>query len=114
LTPVEALHACAHPQADLERLPDILLGVSPAELARMQRALASVWHRFLWSSLPMFQDVMAHAYASHAASSDSAAAPNATAAALLPSAVFRDPSEDDVFATIMQWLGARTLPSLMA
>lgn len=49
-------------QADLARLPQILLGVSDAELAAMQRALAHVWHRFLYSSLPIFRGIMQGAY----------------------------------------------------
>ena len=63
--------ARAAAQADLAQLPQALLSISRAELAAMQRALAHVWHRFLYSSLPIFRGIMQDAYdAAHAAVPD--------------------------------------------
>ena len=39
-------------EADVARLPEILLAIPPARVARMQRALAGVWRRFAWLSHP--------------------------------------------------------------
>lgn len=36
------------PQADMERVPDILLAVPPARVAELQRGLAKVWRRWGW------------------------------------------------------------------
>ena len=88
-------------QADLAQLPQILLAVSDAQLAAMQRALATVWHRFMWSSIPIFSDIIQDAY------SNNRNAPGNVSEALLAPRAFRDPAEDDAFATIMQWLAAK-------
>ena len=42
-------------QADLERLPEILLAVSPSEVLALQVGLSHVWHRFVYSTLPLYQ-----------------------------------------------------------
>jgi hypothetical protein len=40
------------PEADVERLPEILAAIPPARVRRMQRAAAAVWRRFAWLSHP--------------------------------------------------------------
>lgn len=83
-------------QADVEQLPQILLAVSDAQLEAMQRALRSVWQRFMWSSLPIFRDIVGGICELNAVRA------NASAASL--GAGCSDAAQDDAFATVMQWL----------
>ena len=39
-------------EADIERLPEILLAIPPARVRQMQRMIANVWRRFAWLSHP--------------------------------------------------------------
>ena len=79
-------------QADVERLPQILLAVPKARLEAMQRALRTVWQRFMWSSLPIFRGIVRDLYQSTAPHDPSG------------EACCDDPARDDAFATVMQWL----------
>ncbi|BDA44351.1 probable glucuronosyltransferase [Coccomyxa sp. Obi] len=83
-------------EADMERLPQILLAVSDTQLQAMQRSLKSVWHRFMWSSLPIFNGIVRIACELNAVRA------NASAASL--GAGCGDSGQDDAFATVMQWL----------
>lgn len=79
-------------QADIERLPQILLAVPKARLKAMQRALRTVWQRFMWSSLPIFRGIVRDLYQSTAPHDPPG------------EACCDDPARDDAFATVMQWL----------
>ena len=74
-------------QADVERVPEILLSVTPERLHAMQQNLALVWHRFLWAS------------------------PRAVAQQLrqsMPDSKSLDGiMQDDALSTLMQWLYSR-------
>ena len=71
-------------QADLGRVPEILLSVTPERLHAMQQNLALVWHRFLWASPP--------AVAQHLRT-------------FMPDGQKLDNiMQDDALSTLMQWL----------
>ncbi len=83
-------------EKDCHLLPEVLLAVTPERFKAMQLAVSKVWHRFVYSSLPMFQR-------------DIKAARNKTTLIEEPLSLPHqkldgDPAEDDAFATIMQWL----------
>ena len=42
-------------QANLEQLPDLLLSYSETEIRSMQISLSHIWHRFAYTSIPMYQ-----------------------------------------------------------
>ena len=42
-------------QRDIDRLPQILQNIPDIERTAMQHALSHVWHRFTYSTLPLFQ-----------------------------------------------------------
>lgn len=86
---------CKLAQADIERLPEILLAVPEARLQAMQAAVRSVWQRFMWSSLPIFNGIVRDVLASNAAQNASMVSPDACCA---------EADRDDAFATVMQWL----------
>ncbi len=86
-------------QSELEFVPQILLSISKAKVRRMQLALQGVWHRFMWSRLPIFAEAL------QATCIDAAEQRTATQQA---SACKKPPGQDDAFDTIMQWLAART------
>lgn len=44
-------------QEEVDQLPSILLSISEAEIVSMQHALSHVWHRFAYTSLPLWQKV---------------------------------------------------------
>ena len=87
-------------QADIERLPSILLALSEAQILAMHRNLRSVWHRFMWSSLPIFRDIVRSVCELNAVRG------NASEASL--GAGCGDLDQDDAFATVMQWLSSKT------
>eukprot|EP00891_Asterochloris_glomerata_P004391 jgi/Astpho2/4391/e_gw1.00067.84.1_t len=71
-------------EADLGRVPEILLSVTPERLHAMQQNLALVWHRFLWASPP--------AVAQHLRT-------------FMPDGQKLDNiMQDDALSTLMQWL----------
>jgi hypothetical protein len=89
-------------QKDMARLPDILGAVSQADVARMQANLAKVWRRHLWSGYRPHADAVRRMLEQRR---------NATAAAEVlsqpPPLTDYNPGEDDVLATLMQWLYSR-------
>ena len=74
-------------QADLERVPEILLSVTPEQMYAMQQNLALVWRRFLWASpLAVAQELRRS----------------------MPDSRSLDGIiQDDALATLMQWLYSR-------
>ncbi|KAG2437847.1 hypothetical protein HXX76_005465 [Chlamydomonas incerta] len=94
--------------AALEALPQLLEAVPPERVAKMQRNLARVWHRFAYATGP----VMA-AHLKRIAAGAPAAVPASEAALAAASLTARDtpfrplpayPVADDAFHTILQWL----------
>ena len=74
-------------QADLERVPEILLSVTPEQMYAMQQNLALVWRRFLWASpLAVAQELRR---------------------SMPDSKRLNGIMQDDALATLMQWLYSR-------
>ena len=74
-------------QADLDRVPEILLNVTPEHLHAMQQNLALVWHRFLWASPPAVAQQLRKS---------------------MPDSKTLDGiMQDDALSTLMQWLYSR-------
>ena len=96
------------PEADAEKLPDILQAVTQERREEMQRALARVWQRFTYSSyLPyarQFRDLQQQHAAQRPAHGGGA---DAKPMSLPEAAVDVDPAADDAFGTIMAWLHSR-------
>ncbi|EFN56537.1 hypothetical protein CHLNCDRAFT_51514 [Chlorella variabilis] len=103
------------PQADAERLPEVLAAVPEERRREMRRALSAAWQKFGYTSYgPYARKVreLQRANAEEAAAArrerqaeggDGDAAP-----ASLPAAVpDLDPAADDAFGTIMAWLHSR-------
>ena len=86
-------------QSELEYVPQILSSISKAKVQRMQQALQGVWHRFMWSRLPIFAEAL------QATCIDAA---EQSTASWQAHACNKPPGQDDAFDTIMQWLAART------
>ena len=86
-------------QSELEFVPQILLSIAKAKVRRMQLALQGVWHRFMWSRLPIFAEVLQATCIDAAEQSKPGQQTNACN---------KPPDQDDAFDTIMQWLAART------
>ncbi|KXZ48695.1 hypothetical protein GPECTOR_26g598 [Gonium pectorale] len=122
------------PQEQVPRLLEILLAVPPKTIRSKQAHLGRVWHRFRYASLPGLaaelrragddnrarwaaKDAAAAATQQRrralqqegAAAAGTAAGNNGTAAGKLPlpRPYKGEPSDDDAFATILQWLHSR-------
>jgi hypothetical protein len=86
---------------DLERIPEILLAVPQSEIEAKQRALGKVWRRFFYSGLKSYNVTVTNIL------EENAAKVQPTELSLPSSETIFDPSEDDAFATIIQWLHSR-------
>jgi hypothetical protein len=98
------------PQADAEKLPQLLAAIPQERRQRMRRALAHVWHRFAYSSYGPYARRVKELQTRHvaAAAGDDGGGGGAVAAASLPEPVpDLDPERDDAFLTIMAWLHSR-------
>ena len=108
------------PQADLERLPQILLAVPEERRHEMRRHLARVWQKFAYSSYrpyaKRFREVQKENLRLRAeAAADGAGGGGAGSSSIgssepvsLPDTVEDlDPAADDAFGTIMAWLHSR-------
>ena len=85
------------PQADAEKLPDILQAVPQAQREEMQRALGRVWQKYTYSSyLPYARRFREIQQENAAVGAAGAGAPD-TVQGL-------DPTADDAFRTLMAWL----------
>jgi hypothetical protein len=98
------------PEADAERLPEILTAIPPDRVRRMQRAGAAVWRRFAWLSHPALHRLARAALAANAAAAAEAAAYDEplgqrTRPWLRP--LRRGGWRDDAFHTLLQWLHHR-------
>ena len=96
-------HRARHPdrrpkpdmQADLEKLPDILLAVPEAMLQDLQKNLGHVWHRFLYTSLGVYERETRDALNRHLSLIHPATP------ASLPAPLLELKTQDDAFHTIM-------------
>ncbi|PSC76549.1 exostosin-like glycosyltransferase [Micractinium conductrix] len=107
------------PEADADKLPEILLAVSGERREEMQRALARVWNRYAYSGYRAYKPRFLELQAQHAAArgDNGTAAQNlvlgqpSTASRLAPSLPEAvpdlNPGADDAFTTAMAWLYSR-------
>jgi hypothetical protein len=89
-------------QSELEYLPEILLSISTARIREMQLALKAVWHRFMWSSLPIFLEIVSETCRGNE--------DHVFPVSERMDACAKVPEQDDAFDTIMQQLLSRRLP----
>ena len=96
---------------DCEKLPEILAEVPESRRLEMQQNLANVWQRFTYSSYRPFAKLFREEQARNLAKAATAAIIAAAGDAEPPSLPARvpdlDPTADDAFHTIMQWLHGR-------
>ena len=91
-------------QDQLERVPEILLAIPEEQVRAMQIALSKVWHRFTYSSMPIFhKELLPRIEENRQAALDNPHHAHAS----LPAPQHSNLTTDDAFATIMQFLGAR-------
>ncbi|KAG2501891.1 hypothetical protein HYH03_000389 [Edaphochlamys debaryana] len=92
-------------ESALEAVPDILNAVTPAQLAKMQRHLAKVWHRFTYTTGRVMKEAVKRVMLDNL---DAGHSPNAPRGQVRSDHPFQRhtsfPFEDDAFGTIMQWL----------
>jgi hypothetical protein len=86
----------------VELLPRILQSFSEAEIAQMQEAVGQVWHRFMYSSLPLFQETVRKSRALYRSQAVEHRVPTS-----LPKPYYGDIVGDDAFSTSIQWLHSR-------
>ncbi|GLC34055.1 hypothetical protein PLESTB_000832400 [Pleodorina starrii] len=89
--------------AALAALPELLTAVPPERLAKMQRNLARVWHRFTYASGPYLEAAVERAFEGNAKTLG-----NVSLGPVPPDSPFQRatsfPTRDDAFHTILQWL----------
>ena len=90
-------------QSDVERLPEILLSISPQRREEMQHNLAKVWQRFGYNSYRPFAKRIRELQRENAAEL-AASGSGSRPLSLPPTVPDLDPSADDAFTTIMAWL----------
>ena len=88
-------------QSELEYLPEILLSISRAAIREMQLALRTVWHRFMWSSLPIFSEIVSQTCRENEG--------HLFTVGERVDACAKEPEQDDAFDTVMQQLLAKAL-----
>ncbi|GFR52399.1 hypothetical protein Agub_g14911 [Astrephomene gubernaculifera] len=94
-------------ESALEAVPELLEGVAPERLARLQRNLARVWHRFAYATGPVLRQ--RYKFMSDSNDKDLPRDVREGLAKLPPRETPFQPVrefafEDDAFSTIMQWL----------
>ncbi|KAG1664527.1 hypothetical protein FOA52_012994 [Chlamydomonas sp. UWO 241] len=109
------------PEADAERIVDILLAIPERKLRSLQAHLSRVWHRFRYVAGPALANLYTRDLTRNLAAHDGERELQAAVRARLVSEggaagrelprlprPFRgDPTVDDAFSTIMQWLHSR-------
>ena len=93
---------CAHVQAEVAHLPEILESIPKSKIQTMQQAIRSVWQRFMWSSMPILDEIVAGLCQSLNAST--AVVRNERSE---DTGCITDYHEDDAFGLVMQWLASR-------
>ncbi len=84
-------------QADVARVPEILVAITYSQRLRMQDELRKVWQHFRWTSTPIIQS------ASKSVAKWNQKRFNITASVL-------PPPQDDALQIILQWLSSK-IPS---
>ena len=92
--------------ADIERIPELLLAVPVMEIEEKQHALAKVWRRYFYSGLRSYNSTVTRVLAENRQKQDSEGREGLS---LPPPERDYDPSQDDAFQTILQWLQSRML-----
>ena len=106
------------PEADAERLPELLHAVPEARVAEMQAALARVWHRFAWSGYRAYHAGLRGIQQANRQRAEAEATQQrqqqqrqqqggggGKQPLSLPASVPNlEPGRDDAFSTLMQWL----------
>ncbi|KAL4426069.1 hypothetical protein ABPG77_007865 [Micractinium sp. CCAP 211/92] len=93
------------PQADAEKLPEILQAIPEKRRLEMRHNLARVWQRFTWSSYRPYARAFREIQAQHREAAQ--AEGPATALSLPATQQDLDPLANDAFGTVMAWLHAR-------
>ncbi len=86
----------------MELLPQILKSFKQAEIEELQEGVGRVWHRFMYSSLPLYQENIRANRALYRSQAVEHRVPNS-----LPKPYYGDIVGDDAFSTILQWLYTR-------
>ncbi|KXZ53464.1 hypothetical protein GPECTOR_7g914 [Gonium pectorale] len=96
-------------ESEAANVLDVLQAIPPKRIRSMQAHLGQVWHRYRYANLPGVAAEIRAYMTSNANDplSKEAAALSATKEIRLPRPFKGDPSVDDAFATIMQWLHSR-------
>ncbi|KXZ53466.1 hypothetical protein GPECTOR_7g916 [Gonium pectorale] len=92
-------------EANVDRILEILKAVSERAIRSKQAHLDLVWHRYRYGSLPGLASELRQLMDSNEREQERSAA-NSTAVRL-PRPFKGDPTVDDAFATILQWLHSR-------
>jgi hypothetical protein len=92
---------------DVRRLPQLLKAVSAKEVEAKQRAIAKVWRRYFYSGYRAYTPVVLEMMQARTAAAAKEEAGDQLAASLPHPESAYDPTEDDAFATILQWLNSR-------
>ena len=93
---------CTHAQAEVVHLPEILKSIPRSKIQAMQQAIRSVWQRFMWSSMPILDEIVAGLCQSNNAST--AVVRNERSE---DTGCITNYHGDDAFGTVMQWLASR-------
>ena len=89
-------------QSQVPRLPYVVNAISAERQQEMQRRVAMVWHRFLYSSNPLFPKALQSAIANYKAWHPGDRLTSADAS--IPAAVHDALGKDDAFSSVLQWL----------
>jgi hypothetical protein len=90
---------------DIERIPELLLAVPPEEIEEKQIAISKVWRRYFYSGIKSYNATVTRSLADHRENADG----KENLSLPLPEKNY-DPSQDDAFQTILQWLQSRMMP----
>ena len=96
----------AHAQAEVAHLPEILKSIPKSKIQAMQQAIRSVWQRFMWSSMPILDEIVAGLCQSNNASTAVVRNEKSEDTACMTN-YHEDASSFDAFGTVMQWLASR-------
>eukprot|EP00798_Chlamydomonas_sp_ICE-L_P023547 gene23547-9071_t len=92
-------------EADIDKIVDVLLAIPERNVISMQRNVARTWHRFRWASGPaLLRETLYHQDKNKHKVQD---AGSALGHVKNPPPFKGDPSTDDAFSTIIQWLHSR-------
>lgn len=90
-------------EADIERVPEILLAIPDERIAEMQGNIAKVWHRLQYGSVPLFNEHLHW----QTEENDRLEGHGRQPPASMPEAFKGNLAQDDAFSTVVQWLYAR-------